>query len=258
MPPYFFIYKIGDFMKLLCVWDVHTNIGALKNLTDRFYNQVQAVLQVGDFELYQSKESIDQEKKYLKKLNKHEDAQRLKSKLLNKELDPFKIPVYYIKGNHDDFDNLDSEYLQYLNIHYIKQGDILDINGVKIAGVGGIHSPIKNSLKSEDLEGHDRRFYTLEEVQKVVKKSFYEKVDILLTHQACSGVIPEPKKKRYKTHWDEGTKDFVDLLKIPKLRWYIHGHHHVNYLSKRDGLTCVGLGNFNKNKESYFLIDTGD
>ena len=84
-----------------------------------------------------------------------------------------------------------------------------------------------------------------------------KKVEILLTHQAPSGVMPldTPGKR---SSYEEGTKDFVDLLKIPKLRWYIHGHHHVNYLSKRDGLTCVGLGNFNKNKESYFLIDTGD
>ena len=245
-------------MKLLCVGDVHTNIQALQDLTNKFANDVVAVLQVGDFELYQSKSAIDQEKKYLTLLNKHQDAKKLRSKLLKKTMEPFKIPVYYIKGNHDDFDNLDSEYLKYLNIHYIPQGEIIEIQGIKIAGVGGIHSPIKNSLKSADLEGYDRRFYTLEEVRSVIRKSFSEKVDVLLTHQACSGVIPEPNKKRYKPYWDEGTKDFVDLLKMPKLRWYIHGHHHVNYQSKRNGLTCVGLGNFNKNKESYFLIDTGD
>tara|TARA_Y100000592_G_scaffold99489_1_gene175722 strand:- start:1749 stop:2486 length:738 start_codon:yes stop_codon:yes gene_type:complete len=245
-------------MKLLCVGDVHTNLGALKKLIDQMVGKVEAVLQVGDFELYQSKEAIKQEQKYLNLLNKKEDAIRLKSKLLNKTLEPFKIPVYYIKGNHDDFDNLDSEYLQYLNIHYIKQGDIIDINGIKIAGVGGIHSPIKNSFKSADLEGSDRKFYTLEDVNKVVKNALSNHVDILLTHQAASGIMPEKSKKRFKPYWDEGTKDFVKLLEMPKLRWYIHGHHHVNYTQKRDSITCVGLGNFNKNKESYFLIDTGD
>ena len=245
-------------MKLLCVGDVHTNIEALQELISTVDKDISAVLQVGDFELYQSKASIDQEKKYLEKLNKMEDARRLKSKLLNLELKPFDIPVYYIKGNHDDFDNLGSTYLKYLNIHYINQGEILDIDGVKIGGVGGIHSPIRKELKAEELEGYDRRFYTLEEVRSVVRKALSTNIDVVLTHQAPTGLIPERNTKRWKPYWDEGTKDFVDLLKMPKLRWYIHGHHHVNYTKKVGDVNCVGLGNFNKNKESYFIIDTGE
>ena len=58
-------------MKLLCVGDVHTNIEALQELISTVDKDISAVLQVGDFELYQSKASIDQEKKYLEILLAH-------------------------------------------------------------------------------------------------------------------------------------------------------------------------------------------
>ena len=116
-------------MKILCVGDVHTNIQALYDLIAQVKNEVCAVLQVGDFELYQSQKAIDQEKKYLVKLNKVQEANGLRLSLINKQFTPFDIPIYFIKGNHEDFDNLDSEYLDYLNINYIPLIKLNTIDG---------------------------------------------------------------------------------------------------------------------------------
>ena len=56
--------------KLLVVGDVHSNLEALYTLINEVKNQIVAVLQVGDFELFQSNSAIKQELKYLKKLDK--------------------------------------------------------------------------------------------------------------------------------------------------------------------------------------------
>ena len=239
---------------LLIVGDVHAHLDSLTEIINKYKDKIIAVLQVGDFELYQSEQAITQEINYLEKKNKLDSAKRLKRSLLKKSLEPFPVPVYYIKGNHEDFDNLDSTFLRHMNIHYLEQGETIKIGDRTVAGVGGIYSPVKNTKKSEDLNGHDKRFYTLEDVNKVLKKRQTKPIDILITHQACSGVIPEKSKKRYKPFWDEGTKDFVELLKMPKLRYYIHGHHHVNYRKTYNNIKCIGLGHFGKNKKSHIII----
>jgi len=240
--------------KLLVVGDVHAHLETLKNLVNSLKDRICAVVQVGDFELYQSKQAIDREMKYLTKYNKVNDAQALKRKILNKDLEPFPVPVYYINGNHEDFENLDTEYLKHLNIHYIPQGSIVEVGDYVIGGVGGVHSSSKRTYKTEDLEGADKRFYTLGDVEKLLNDHRSNRINVMVTHQASAGLIPERKAKKWKPYWEEGTKDFEKLLNLPKLRHYIHGHHHVNYSIKKGGVDCIGLGHFGKNKNSYVII----
>jgi len=243
--------------KLLIVGDVHTDLKGLHKLVCDLHktDKIKAVLQVGDFELYQSDTAIKQEEKYLVKLQKERAAKRLKNSILGETAPKFPIPIFYIKGNHEDFDNLGSKYLSRINIHYIPQGHITRVAGHIVAGIGGIHSSVKKYLQSNELEGYDRRFYTIEDVQNLTKNPLSDEVEILITHQAASGIIPSdlPGKRH---SWEEGTKDFEKLLNLPKLRHYIHGHHHVNYAIESDGTSphIRGLGNFSKNKESYCII----
>ena len=238
---------------LLIVGDVHTDLKGLYDIASRFKNQVKAILQVGDMELYQSSSAIEQEKEYLQRLGKEKRALGLKKALKQRTAQKLPIPVYFIKGNHEDFENLDSEDLKAINIHYIKQGEILTIDGRTILGLGGIHSPVRKFKKSEDLEGKEKRFYTLEEINIIKRKSSVKDVEILITHQAPAGVMPMDTPGK-RSQWEEGTKDFVDLLNLPKLRYVIHGHHHVNYEANKDSLTCIGLVNFIKNKNSFCVI----
>ena len=239
--------------KLLVVGDVHTDLKGLLTLAKKYLGQVKAILQVGDMELYQSSCAIEQEMGYLKHLKKEKRAYKLKNALKSKKLEKMPIPVYFIKGNHEDFDNLDSDLLKEINIHYIKQGEIINIGGRVIAGIGGIHSPVRSKYSSEDLEGSERRFYTIEEVSSILMNPLASTIEVLITHQAPAGVIPHDTPGK-RSSWEEGTKDFENLLKLPKLRYAIHGHHHINYDVKKESLNCIGLGNFSKNKESYRII----
>ena len=240
--------------KLLVVGDVHAHLESLHELVLNLKDDICAVLQVGDFELYQCQEAIDREKDYLYKYNKIDDANSLKNKLLNKDLEPFPVPVYYINGNHEDFDNLDTEYLKHLNIHYIAQGSIVEVGDYVIGGIGGVHSSVKRTFRTEDLTGADKRFYTLNDVEKLLNDNRSHRINVMVTHQASAGVIPEKKTKRWKPYWEEGTKDFEKLLNLPKLRHYIHGHHHVNYKIKKGDVDCIGLGHFGKNPDAYVII----
>ena len=192
-------------------------------------------------------------------MKKEASALRLKNSLLKGTAPKFPVPIFYIKGNHEDFDNLNSKYLKKINIHYLPQGHITEVAGRKVAGVGGIHSSTKKHYASTDLEGYDRRFYTIGDIHNVIRNPLHDEVEILITHQACAGVIPA--KTPGKRHsWEEGTKDFEKLLNLPKLRYYIHGHHHINYKVNADQFAdkntpeIIGLGNFSKNNESYCII----
>ena len=246
---------------LLIVGDVHTDLKGLYDLVcDTVKTEkIDAVLQVGDFELYQSDTAMEQEQKYLVKLKKERASRRLKNSLLAGTAPKFPVPVFYIKGNHEDFDNLGSKYLKRINIHYIPQGYIMEIGGRVVAGIGGIHSSSKKYRTTEALEGYDRRFYTKEDIGHLLKNPLSNDVEILITHQAAADVIPEKTPGKRRT-WEEGTKDFEELLKMPKLRHYIHGHHHINYvvnggqIADKNLPEIRGLGNFSKNKESFCII----
>lgn len=231
---------------LLIIGDVHCNLKALYSLISKYQDKVCAAIQVGDFGLYHSEDSIGSDKKILKKHNQFRLAEKIISKLQSKTLDPLPIPLYYIKGNHDDFDNLDSVELRRLNIHYLPQGSITEINGRLVGAMGGIFSPKRRTLDASNFTGREKRFYTLTEIDDLLADYRSDAVEILVTHQAADGVLPEKCA--------EGTKDFVPLLKMRKLRYYLHGHHHISYEENVDGIQCIGLGNFGSNQKSYKII----
>ena len=79
--------------RLLFIGDVHSNIPNLKQLLNK--EKVDAVFQVGDFELYHSLEAATEDKKALKK-----NGKLIKQTIewINSEnLEPFKTPIYFIR-----------------------------------------------------------------------------------------------------------------------------------------------------------------
>jgi len=230
--------------RLLFIGDVHSNITRVRQLLDK--EKVDAVFQVGDFELYHTLEEAAADKKALKKNGKL-ITQTVKD-LQAGALQPFEVPIYFINGNHEDFNSLESEELKRLNIIYMKPGTVINIKGVRIGGIGGIHSPIKVKWKTSELTDKLRRFFTEEDISNLYEKVGEEKLDILITHQGASNVLPDTSRH-------EGTFYFESILKKINPRYYLHGHHHINYKNTYNNTEVIGLGHFGKNHKSHKVIE---
>ena len=147
----------------------------------------------------------------------------------------FDIPIYVIKGNHEDFDNMYTKWFTDLNIHYVKQSEILQIHNLSIGCLGGIYSSKQIDADSSKFVGRTKRFFTTSEIEELKQKKF----DVLVTHQSSSQTLPECVK--------EGISPLFELLKETNPKYYIHGHHHVNYKNTFNNTKIFGLGKFNQN-----------
>lgn len=209
--------------ELAIVGDIHSNVNLLNKLVkERPY--IQNIIQVGDMGIYFSPEKVDKKSIYTEKILKEKP-----------EMDR---TTYFIKGSHEHFNMLKNPFLKKKNFYYIEQGKIETINNLKIAFLGGIYSPTKSN---------EKKFYTEQEVNKLKNNSRGQIIDILITHEGPKGLVKKPNS-------DEGSHIILDLLQTIRPKYHIHGHHHWNYKTRYRSTKVIGLGNFNKNNQSFKLI----
>lgn len=231
--------------KLAIIGDLHSNLDALIEVTNE--PDVSAVLCVGDLGIFMDRKSADYDKKAIK-----HTGQKILEHIQMIEHGSFpimNIPVYAIKGNHDDYEHMYGRFFFEHNIHYLPQACMLNIKNLRIAALGGIYSPVKINIDPKNLRGRARRFYTQSEID-MLKKA--KSCDILITHQAARNVLPT------ENHRDDGSAVLEELLISLKPTYYIHGHHHHNYTSTYNNTKVIGLGKFyNKdNAKVYFNTET--
>lgn len=238
--------------RLGIVGDIHTNIKGLYKLQELALTQM---ITVGDLSVYPDLKSASIDKKSYEK-NKSKIEKIIEDYNDNK-LKPFSVPIFSLIGNHDNFIDLKHDIFKKLNITYLKNGTILEIGNMVIATFGGIYSPKKFYWNSSALKEYNKRFYTEKEMNELLFKveNLNKPVDVLITHEAAAGVLPE-----MKSHVDEGREVLTDLLKTIKPKYYIHGHHHVSYEASYGNTKVIGLGNFKQDKNAYvvFNIVTGE
>lgn len=234
----------GNSFILTIVGDIHANISGLdKFLQD---NNFHSVYTVGDICIYPDEVSASLDKKSYEKntneINKHiamYNSNTIKS--LPKH-------VYSLKGNHENFIDLNNDIFKKLNLSYLENGIVLEIGNLVIANLGGIYSPKKYSWNNSALHEYNKRFFTKQEIDSLLNKvsSLNKKVDILITHQAATNVLPELPSKV-----DEGSTELYNLLMQLAPTYYIHGHHHRHYTNEHNGIKVIGLGNFKNNNEAH-------
>jgi len=138
----------------------------------------------------------------------------------NEEYPDFPVPCYFVQGNHENWDTIDRMKKGVLpkNVHFISNGSVTEINGLKVLGLGGNYSPRYSSLKKEKIPPHRRRHYNYEEVYKALQSS---NVDIFVTHEA-----PSPFMKRNN---DVGQPTISNIIGTVKPKVHFFGHHHYYY-----------------------------
>jgi len=167
-------------------------------------------------------------------------------------------PLYWIKGNNENFDVIDAGVFPG-NLHYLPNGRLSEIGGIRVAGLGGTFAPSwydtvaaslphprKGSAKATEL-ADKRRHFVREEVEAC---RTLQAVDVLLTHEAPRPYFAGGGPRRN----DAGKTPVNEILAAMKPRLHLFGHHHRFTEQERQGVRSVGLdlvGN------SYLLIDAG-
>lgn len=147
----------------------------------------------------------------------------LKSEYLQFLVTMLRVPVYFVRGNHDleytdnppgGCDDLDGKVLRY--------------QGLRIVGFEG----------SMWYNGQPFQYTEFQMRRKLWKTRFAlwrsKGADIIVTHAPPKGI--HDAEDRCHT----GFKIFNDIIKDYKPRYFIHGHTHLGYYNRRERITVVG------------------
>ena len=168
--------------------------------------------------------------------------------------EPFDAPLYWIKGNNENFDLIASGDLPD-GLHYIPNGTLRIVEGLRVAGLGGTYAPTmyetpaselphpkKGSAQATELADRRRHFVRAE----VEACQQMKDIDILLTHEA-----PRPFRVGGRGH-DAGKTPINEILAAMKPRLHLFGHHHRFAEADVQGVRSVCLDIVSK---SCLLLD---
>jgi calcineurin-like phosphoesterase family protein len=173
-------------------------------------------------------------------------------------------PLYFIKGNNEDFDVLAAAVRGKPvapRLHFLQNGGPHPVGPWRVAALGGtfapswyntpatalppskVRKPAASSLKLGKSRDDKRRHFVRDEV--LACKSLTA-IDVFLTHEAPRPFYPAGRRI------DAGKTVLNDVLAAMKPRLHLFGHHHEFTDSMRQGVRSIGLDLVTK---SYLLID---
>lgn len=178
-------------------------------------------------------------------------------------------PLYWIKGNNEDFDRI-TAWLggepQPHNLHLIANGTAAEIplpggtRTVRVAGLGGTFAPtwfdtaaarlpVPRRRAASAERDDKRRHFVREEVEAC---KLLRNIDILMTHEAPRPFILVDESRAPMRRIDAGKPALTDLLSAMQPRLHLCGHHHRFAEMDRGGVRSVCIDRINR---SYLLID---
>lgn len=173
-------------------------------------------------------------------------------------------PLYFIKGNNEDFDVLAAAIggqPPAPTLHYLRNGGPHLVGAWRVAALGGTFAPswyntpasglppskgrkpAASSLKLGKSRDDKRRHFVRDEV--LVCKALTN-IDLFMTHEAPRPFYPAGRRI------DAGKTVLNDVLAAMKPRLHLFGHHHEFTDSVRQNVRSIGLDVVTK---SYLLID---
>src|ERR1051325_4812399 len=174
-------------------------------------------------------------------------------------------PIYFIKGNNEDFDVIAAAVGGQLiapTLHYLPNGGPHHVGPWRVAALGGTYAPICHhppasqlppskgrksgvaaTLKLGKSRDDKRRHFVRDEV--IACKQLTH-IDLFMTHEAPRPFYPAGRRI------DAGKTVLNDVLAAMKPRLHLFGHHHEFTDSMRHDVRSIGLDVVTK---SYLLID---
>ena len=173
-------------------------------------------------------------------------------------------PVYFIKGNNEDFDVLAAAIggrPPAPTLHYLRNGGPHIVGPWRVAALGGTFAPSwyntpasglppskgrkssASSLKLGKSRDDKRRHFVRDEVLACKALS---NIDLFMTHEAPRPFYPAGRRI------DAGKTVLNDVLAALRPRLHLFGHHHEFTDTVRQGVRSIGLDIVTK---SYLLVD---
>lgn len=165
----------------------------------------------------------------------------------NKEYPVFPKPLYFISGNHDNYDEIEKlhatpEYARSKNLYHIPNGCVYPIENLNFAALGGNYSPKYFYRTRADQKGLRRRHYVEAEVEACKALT---NVQIFLTHEAADPYVVKGR--------NAGRPEISEILKVIKPSYYFFGHHHYFGKYEYEKIESYGL---NFGAQDIILMDT--
>jgi hypothetical protein len=173
-------------------------------------------------------------------------------------------PVYWIKGNNEDFDVIAAAINgkpPSATLHYLPNGGPYPVGPWRVAALGGTFAPswyhtpaaalppsrgrraAGNAVKLGKSRDDKRRHFVRDEV---LACKALQNIDVFLTHEAPRPFYPAGRRL------DAGKTVINEVLTAMRPRLHLFGHHHEFTDSVRQGVRSIGLDVVTK---SYLLID---
>ena len=203
--------------KILCMGDIHGDYGCVARVSNTMCDDGDIVIQVGDFGV--SKHFVDD---------------------LENRFAHFKHPVYFIDGNHENFDVINSWSKTkvtevYPNLFYVPRGTVLTLNGKRIGFLGGGES-VDKAYRQEGVNWFPSECISEEDVKRLITNVGNTPLDILVTHVPPTEFINRNWPPLNKKSWGL-SEDWIDMsaqmverayhLLRPKKMYFGHMHGRI-------------------------------
>ncbi len=233
-------------MKIGFIGDIHARVfhtlALITAWQERTGQKLDLIIQVGDLGAYPDPSDDVRNEKYVRQDPAELDFMRLLQAegriaecLHFIRANVLQSPIYFIRGNHEDFDWLEAQHAQdsqeskvrvdpFDLFHYVKDGTIWELNHVRMAFLGGIQT-----------REHDRRSIEPDAYANLNQLKPGE-IDILITHDAPYGI-----GTNFLGH-TQGSTLISDLIATITPQYLIAGHyHHMNGPRAYGATTYLGL-----------------
>lgn len=215
-------------MLICAAGDIHGKIDRLYTEVETFEHRLgrsfDLVAQVGDFGIWPDPARVD------RATREHDGAGDFPLWYGVRQRAPRR--TIFVKGNHEDFGFLDIQRGDEIlpDLHYLRSGSAMVLDGLCVAGVGGCYSERDSDEPVSRNRQASSSHYTLAETRRLLAPG---KIDVLLTHDAPGGV----ELGGYVVRGD-ALRVLVER-KRPGVVFF--GHHHVRARSQIVGVPVLGL-----------------
>lgn len=171
--------------------------------------------------------------------------------------EPLPAPLYWIKGNNENFDLIEAGAFPD-HLHYLPAARAVELQGVRVAGLGGTLAPTLYDLPAAGLPhprkrtakatamADRRRHFVRDEVEAC---KALRAIDVFMTHEAPRPYLVGGRGGR---GIDAGKTPVNEILAAMTPRLHLFGHHHRFTDQVRQGVRSVGLDAVST---SYLLVD---
>ena len=148
-------------------------------------------------------------------------------------------PCYFISGNHENWDAIESiaQNKGPKNLIHIRNGSLVNIQGLNAIGFGGNYSQKFFEYKQKDLPQGRRRHFVQEQFELALDNKLQTNVDLLITHEA-----PSPFIKNWRgSEMDVGNAYIAALVTATEPKFHFFGHHHFRSNRQIGATQSIGL-----------------